>query len=233
MKDIATQLTSGELSNIWLILVIGALTLLTNYLGTRVTKTAEFKSLNEQFSTLVEQQRVLASAIGKINHDFNKEAMAFQIRLGAYHAKSIEAIESCHIASISVQTAFRNLFTANKEEQIQFAFGELSNFKTHIIKQKIWLPSDIASLYSRLLEELQTQLNNFSASYYQTKHSRGMADQQIEGLYRVQTDFFNYVIGLDLQLTELADKVSDRISKTLEPSSLPESPPTDSHTPAT
>ncbi|SFA66553.1 hypothetical protein [Metapseudomonas otitidis] len=236
MKDIATQLISGDFSSIWLILVVGALTLVSNYLGTRVTKTAEFKSLKEQFSTILDQQKSIASSIGSINHDFNIQATAFQIKLNHYEEKSIVAITSCYEGAIALRVSIMEFFETSKtDEDIERARQKIADFSTLLLTQTIWLPPPVLELFNDLHEELKRQTSVYLRTFRSLRKSATTDAVELEVIRQIQSDFFDLAVVLSERLADLGGQISDYIHATMQKASsqLSEVPPTDSHTPAT
>jgi hypothetical protein len=109
LNDLAEGLTALKYEVIIVNLVIVCLAIVAVYFHGRIKKLAELKEINNNFETVLKQQKELTAETGKINQLLDKESINYQIRLNAYHEKSTEAVNDIYVAIVDLREAAKTL----------------------------------------------------------------------------------------------------------------------------
>lgn len=236
MESIVSKLTSGELTAILQGAIYCLFALVAVYFSTRAKKSAEYAELNERFSEVLKQHEALQSASGRISHDFNIQALAFQIKMNRYEEKSIVAITSCYESAIALRTSIMDFFETSKtDEDIECVRQKIADFSTLLLAQTIWLPPPVLELFLDLHEDLKSQTSVYLRTFRVLRTGVPPDAAELAAIRQIQNDFFDLAVLLSERLAVLAGQISDHMQATMQkaPNQLSESPPTDSHTPAT
>lgn len=236
MNEVATQLMSGDTKQLLTIALTAAVAILSQYLITKVTKKAELESINENFKQTLEQHEQLTEKSGKINHHFNREALAYQIKLSHYETKSTEAIVECYEKLISLHGVLLNFIAFdNRDNEIKGILNEMVSFRNLVIAKKIWLPLLVRDQFQDIQTELLQQVNTFARTLRVVRNILQPDDDEIDATDDTQIQFYDYIADLSNRLSHFGDQLGDTIRQIMNesPNSPHESRPTGSHTPAT
>lgn len=235
MNETAHHIISGDFEKILIAVVVAALTIFSQIIITLTTKKSEFKAIKDNFKDALKQHEILTEKSGKINHHFNREALAFQIKLNHYETKSTEAIVLSYEHLVSLQKILMN-FISDKDRSNKFGetFERIVEFRNLILAKKIWLPIEVLDLFNEILVELEQQLSMYATTLSIFKRQIHPTNEETKELNRMELEFFDYIIGFSTRISHFGDELAETIRLTMKssPNSPLESPPTDSHTPA-
>lgn len=236
MSEVATQLMSGDTKQLVTIALTAAVAIATQYFIAKVTKKAEYDSIKENFKQTLVQHEQLTERSGKINHFFNREALAYQIKLSHYEAKSTEAIVACYEKLVSLQYVMMGFLASdNREGEIEGVVDSLMEYRNLVIAKKIWIPTQVLELFIGIQAELQYQVTRYARTLKSLRKTAQTDDKGLDAIHQIQGEFYDYIVELSNRLSSFGDDLAEVIRKTVHArsSSTDEAPPTDSHTPAT
>ncbi|MBO2927244.1 hypothetical protein [Metapseudomonas otitidis] len=236
MNETAQHIISGDFEKILIAVVAAALTIIAQVIITLITKKSEFQAIKDNFKDALRQHELLTEKSGRINHHFNREALAYQIKLNHYETKSTEAIVMCYERLISMQgVLIAFIASSNRESEIEKVISSLAQFRNLLLEKKIWLPLEVLQLFTDIQTELQQNVAIYERSTRTLNKKSQPDEKEFEAIISIQGGFYDYVIRLSSRLSNFGDELAETIRLTLTPSSNSplESPPTDSHTPAT
>lgn len=212
LKNIADALVNLKYDLIAINLIVLCIAILSVYFLARIKKSAELKEINNNFNTVLEQQAELAEETGKIKQSLDKDSINYQIKLNAYHDKSIESINDIYVAIIKLREAAKNLgFTRTDEENKNF-FTVVSEFRYIFDTKKIWIPKSLSDHIECVAIELDNRSHTFITSTTREKHIDRLSENQVNKIFDDQEAFYDYMnqeIGIIFD--ELVEKISESV----------------------
>jgi hypothetical protein len=193
-------------------LVISFLTIVTIFLIVWIKKSAELKAINNNFKTVLKQQKELTVETGKINQLLNKESINYQIRLNAYHDKSIEAVNDIYIAIVDLRAVAKVLtFNQGDEEKKKF-MHTLSEFKCTFDTRKIWIDSDLSSHIENVAIEIDSRANRFFVANTRAERVERLSEERMNKIFDEQDQFYDYI---HQEISIVFDGLVKKISSTV------------------
>jgi len=212
ITSIAEALLDFKLDIIITNLVVVCLLVLAVYFHARFKKSGELKEINDNFLTVLKQQEELAEATGKINQSLDKESINYQIRLNAYHDKSIEAINDIYVAIIKLRDAAKDLaFNQSKEEKSSF-FKTITEFRSTFDTRKIWIPSILSEHIEDVAVEIDKRANKFLLATTRINNLQGLSEDQMNKIFNEQEQFYDYVYQ---EMGNIFDKLVEKVSESV------------------
>ena len=211
-KNFADALVGLKYDLILINLLVLCIAIVAVYFLARIKKSAELKEINNNFATVLEQQAELAEETGKIKQSLDKDSINYQIRLNAYHDKSIEAINDIYVAIIKLREAAKDLgFTRTEEENKKF-FTVISEFRYVFDTKKIWIPKLLSDHIEGVAIELDNRSHKFIISTTREKHIERLSEQQVNKIFDDQEAFYNYIHQeVGVVFDELVKKISETV----------------------
>lgn len=217
VNDIAEALITLKYDVIIVNIVTIFLIMVAIYLFGRIKKSAELREINNNFRTVLEQQKNLAKETGKIKQLLNKESISYQIRLNAYHEKSIEAVNDIYIAIIGLRAAAKELAFIHGEEEKNKFVRVLSVFRSTFDAKKIWISSDLSSQIEKVAIEVDNRANRFIVANTRAERIQGLSEDRMNKIFDEQEQFYDYINQeISVVFDELVKKVSDAISADMD-----------------
>jgi len=193
-------------------LVVVCIAIIAVYLYVRVTKSAELKEINNNFTTVIEQQKRLATETGKIKQSLDKESINYQIRLNAYNDKSIEAVNDIYVSLIKLRDASREIgFHANDEEKQKF-FSIVRNFRNTFDTKRIWLPPSLATHIEDVAVNIDNRSHKFIIASTRIDNVSNLSDDRMNALIDEQERFFDFI---HKEIKVIFDDLVEKISNTV------------------
>lgn len=213
LNDLAEALITLKYDVIIVNIVIICLAMVFVYFHGRIKKSAELKEINNNFKTVLEQQKYLAKETGKINQLLDKESINYQIRLNAYHEKSIEAVNDIYVAIIDLRQAAKELaFNQGEEEKKKFVRA-VSVFRSTFDTRRIWISSDLSSHIEKVAIEIDNRAHRFIVANTRAEHIQGLSEDRMNRIFDEQEQFYDYIHQeIAVVFDELVKKVSGAIS---------------------
>ena len=193
-------------------LVVVCIAIVVVYLYVRVTKSAELKEINNNFATVIEQQKRLATETGKINQSLDKESINYQIRLNAYNDKSIEAVNDIYVSLIKLRDASRELgFNPDGEQKQQF-FSIVRDFRNTFDTKRIWLPPSLASHIENVAIDIDNRSHKFIIASTRIDSVSNISNDRMNALIDEQERFYDFIHKeIKVVFDGLIEKISNAI----------------------
>lgn len=193
LKDVAEALTSANNELIFINLLVTCLAIVAIYFYSRLKKSAELREINNNFSNVLEQQKKLAFATGQIKSSLSKDQINYQIKLNAYHEKSIESINDIYVKLLDLRDAAKNLSFMQTDTVVQEFVGAVSMFRRTLDEKKIWIPGDLSNHIEAIAVEIDRRATPFISASKKEEYIQRLTDKQINKLIEDQEDFYDYL----------------------------------------
>ncbi len=182
------------------------------YFHSRIKKSAELKEINSNFSNVLKQQEELTLTTGQIKNALNKDQINYQIKLNAYHEKSIESISDIYVKTLDLRDAAKDLSIRQTDEVFQRFFSVASTFRRTLDEKKIWVPEKLSSHIEAIAIEIDHQTTSFIIASKQEKYIERMNQKQIDRLIKSQEKFYDYIQQeINTVFTGLAEELSKTV----------------------
>lgn len=209
LKDVAEALTSANNELILINLLVTCLAIVAVYFHSRLKKSAELREINNNFSNVLEQQKKLALATGQIKSSLSKDQINYQIKLNAYHEKSIESINDIYVKLLDLRDAAKNLSFTQTDTVVQEFVGAVSMFRRTLDEKKIWIPKELSEHIEAVAIEIDNRTNPFILASKNEKYIEKMSPEKIEKLIKDQEGFYDYIQKeINVVFNGLVEKVS-------------------------
>jgi len=212
LKDIAEALVNLKYDLIIINLVVICLAVVAVYFVSRLKKSAELKEINNNFSTVLKQQSDLAEETGIIKQALEKESISYQIKLNAYHEKSIEAINDICIAIINLRDAAKELGFNQSDNEKQKFVKSMIEFRNIFDTRKIWIPYDLSVHIESVAIEIDKRSNYFIIANTRAERIEKLSEERVNQILDEQDKFYDYIHG---EISVVFDKLVEEISKTV------------------
>lgn len=154
LTDVAEVLTSSNNELIAINLLVTCFAIVAVYFHSRLKKSAELREINNNFSNVLNQQKKLVLATGEIKNALNKDQINYQIKLSAYHEKSIESINDIYVKLLDLRDAAKNLSLMQTDKVVQEFVAAVSIFRRTLDEKKIWIPSELSNHIDAVAAEI-------------------------------------------------------------------------------
>ena len=188
-KDFAEALSSSNNDLIYINLLVTCLAIIAVYFHSRFKKAGELREINNNFSNVVTQQQKLTLVTEQIKNTLSKDQINYQIKLNAYHEKSIQSINDIYIKLLDLRDAAKNLSITQTDEVVKEFVIAVSNFKRTLDEKKIWITKELSDHIQAVAIEIDNRTNPFILASKQEKYIQKMSNKQIENLIKNQEDF--------------------------------------------
>ena len=192
-KFIADALINLKYEIITVYFIALCLAILGMYLFSRLKKSAELKEINNNFETVLRQQKELTEATGKIQNSLNKESIYYQVRLNAYHDKSISSITEIYEAIIRVRDSAKHLGFNPSEDEKQKFVRTVSEFRGIFDAKKIWIPKELSEHIGAVSNEIDKKAHKFINANAKEKHIDRLSEENLNSLITDQEKFYDYI----------------------------------------
>ena len=193
VKFIADALINLKYEIITVYFIALCLAILGMYLFSRLKKSAELKEINNNFETVLRQQKELTEATGKIQNSLNKESIYYQVRLNAYHDKSISSITEIYEAIIRVRDSAKHLGFNPSEDEKQKFVRTVSEFRGIFDAKKIWIPKELSEHIGAVSNEIDKKAHKFINANAKEKHIDRLSEENLNSLITDQEKFYDYI----------------------------------------
>jgi len=212
LNDIAEALLNLKYDLIVINLVIVCLAVVAVYFVSRIKKSAELKEINNNFSTVLKQQSELAEETGKIKQSLEKESISYQIKLNAYHEKSIEAINDIYISIINLRDAAKELGFNQSDEKKQKFVRSVTEFRNIFDTRKIWIPHDLSVHIEGVAIEIDNRSHKFIIANTLEERIEKLSEERVNQIFDEQDKFYDYI---HKEIAVVFDELVEKISKTV------------------
>lgn len=192
-KFIADALINLKYEIITVYFIALCIAILGMYLFSRLKKSAELKEINNNFETVLRQQKELTEATGKIQNSLNKESIYYQVRLNAYHDKSISSITEIYEAIIRVRDSAKHLGFNPSEDEKQKFVRTVSEFRGIFDAKKIWIPKELSEHIGAVSNEIDKKAHKFINANAKEKHIDRLSEEKLNSLITDQEKFYDYI----------------------------------------
>lgn len=193
LMKISEQLIDVKTDLIMLNVIVLLIALVGVYVFTRFRKTAELDAINENFRTILKQQKVLTKETGEIKNSLGKEQINYQIKLNAYHEKSIESINDIYVKLLDLRDASKELSLTQNDDVVNNFVTSVSTFRRTLDEKKIWISSELSGQIEDVGIEIDNRTSPFIRASKQEKYIQRMTDKEIEQLIKDQEAFYDYL----------------------------------------
>ncbi|EHS1102644.1 hypothetical protein KVQ39_003611 [Vibrio cholerae] len=206
--DIVKEVIDYQLIDSWAYLILFICTGLGAYLGARIKKQAEITTTNNNFTTLLDQQKKLAKDIGDIKSELERSNIKYQIKLADYNAKSLESIELVYGKLVKIKSISRDLSYVQSPELAQDLYDSIGDFRSCFDLKRIWIPIELAAKIENVAIELGNKATVFVGVSISTQMSHRLTEAQVERVYSKQEEFYSYMSN---DVTIVFDNLLDMI----------------------
>ncbi|QYJ98238.1 hypothetical protein K0J45_03065 [Shewanella alkalitolerans] len=212
LSDIASALMDLKHELIVINLVVVCLAIVGVYFHARIRKSAELREINNNFTEVLKQQKELTSVTGKIKQSLEHESISYQIRLNAYHEKSIEAINDIYVSIIKLRDEAKTVTFSQEDVIVQQFISSVTEFRNTFDTRKIWIPKDLSAHIESVAKDIDKRTHKFIYACKRINNLQGLSEKRIDALFEIQDGFYDYVNEeMGLVFDKLVEKVAEHV----------------------
>ena len=194
-------------------LSIVIIAVIVGYFITRLKNSAELKKVNNNFSIVLKQQKYLAKEVGEIRQSLNKDSINHQIRLNAYHDKTIEAVAEIYIALIQLRDSAKDRAFSRTDEDNEKYRKMLDEFSNTFDIQKIWVPERLLKNIKTVATEIDNQLEKFTFACNTIDNAPNSSEEKLTEAINEQNTFYDFIYNeVGATCDQLAEDIANEIS---------------------
>ncbi len=212
ITELAEALLNLKFDIIIVNLVTACIAIIAMYFIVRLKKSAELTEINNNFATVVKQQKELVSETETIKQSLGKDSINYQIKLNAYHEKSIDTINTIYIQIIEMRSVAEN-FAFNPSEEVKSKLiKSIFEFRKEYEIKKIWLPSSLSTDIEEIANEINKNCFLFIKSNMRAE-TQELNDKQVQEIIDIQERFYDYINDEIIVIFDtLSRKISNEVS---------------------
>jgi hypothetical protein len=210
LTDVTKALASSNCELITINIIVTCIAIVTVYVHSRLKKSAELKEINNNFSNVLQQQAELTLATGQIKNSLSKDQINYQIKLNAYHEKSIESIKEIFVKLLDLRDASKALSLTQNDEVVQKFVNAVSMFRRTLDEKKIWISNELSCDIEAIAIEIDKRTNPFILASKKEPNIQNMSEGQIEKLIKDQEAFYDY---LQQKSRNIFNGLAEKLSK--------------------
>ncbi len=206
-NDFSKALLSNEIIIINIVTIF--ISILVVYYYARLKKSAELTEINNNFNTLLEQQKVLTRETEAINQSLDKDSIHYQIKLSAYQEKSIQAIENVYKALIQLRDSAKEFGLNPNDEEGRKLLQALKEFRSIFELKKIWLPVILSKQIATVAIKIDNRSQMFMFAINREKNHYKLSPKQEEKNFNEQDNFYDF---LNKEINVIIDDLVEKIT---------------------
>lgn len=173
-------------------------------------KTGELKAINDNFVTVLQQQKELKIETGKIQSTLDKDHTDFRVKHEAFHEQSVRSIIEIYNSLLIIREQAGLLQFSVDLEKAQKFHQSVRNFRASLEQNRIWIALDISELIETTVINIESATTRFiTCSNTENKGLVKLTDKQIERLIKQQDEFYDLMMETTSIFKELAAKISE------------------------
>ncbi len=213
LKELAEALVSLKYNVIMVNIVALCIAIVGVYFITRIKKSAELREINNNFETVKKQQTELAKETGEIKQSIDQQNIFYQIKLSAYHEKSIEAINDIYVSLINLRDSTKILGINLDAEEWKKFHTQIHKFRNTFDTNKIWIPSDLSKHIENVALEIEKRSTRFFIASKKEEQIPRLPPGKIEKISDELEKFYDYIHKeIDLIFEDLVERITKKIS---------------------
>ncbi|MCW9025215.1 MAG: hypothetical protein OQK73_11145 [Gammaproteobacteria bacterium] len=195
IEEMADALLSLKYDIIIINLIAICISIIGVYVYARLKKSGELTEINNNFSTVLKQQKELVEETEQIKQSLGKNSISYQIKLNAYHEKSIESINEIYTSIIQLRDSAKDLgFNQGEKEKSNF-IKAITEFRNIFDIRKIWIPSELAEHIETVAIEIDNRSHKFIIANTRADYIANISEDRVQKIFDEQDEFFDYIHG--------------------------------------
>jgi|SRR5690554_478506 len=214
LKLIVEELIAAKLDLLMINALCFLIALSLIYLFSRAKKSGELREINNNFDKVLRQQSVLTTETENIKKSLEKDLVDYQIKLSAYHQKSISAVCEIYEAILSLREAAKNLGFSKTDEDARAFIRTIEHFRRIFDYQKIWISNELECHIENVAIDMERKCQSFAAANTREKYIPNLSESRIDQLIEDQEAFYDYLHKeVNAIFDELAEKISASVAR--------------------
>ena len=186
-------LTSTEISLVISNLLIVGMALVGVYFSSRAKKSGELREVSAHFKDIKKQQAELAQVTGDIKTSLKQTEINYQVKLEAYHEKTIDATDKVFISLIELRDTVQDIaFVINDDTKTAFRKKLLAFRKVFDLNQ-IWLDQTVAGKISDFAKKIDQKANQFIRNEHISETSKRLTSKRVDLIMDQQEEFYDFI----------------------------------------
>ena len=214
LKSIADAISAQDQDAMYVYLLVTLIAIVAVYFFSRLSKSAELREINNNFATVLEQQRKITEETGKIKQALDKDSISYQVRLNSYNEKSISAITEVYISLIGLREKARHLSLDRSENVRRDLIDCVNSFRSTFDVQKIWLPRDLSTRIEAVAIDIENRCHRFIRASTVIDNTQAFSAERLEAAITEQEQFYDFIAQ---EISALFDDVVHQISGVVQP----------------
>lgn len=213
LNDISEVLVTQKYDLIVINLVSLCIAIVAVYFVARLKKSAELKEINSNFSTVLQQQKDLEKETGEIKQSLNRESISYQVKLNAYHDKTIEAITEIYVAVIQLRDSAKELAFNQSDEDNKKFVRTVSEFRNIFDTRKIWVSRSLSEQIETVAVNIDKRSHSFIIACKKLDRPMHLSEKKLNEAIDEQEKFYDFIYKeISTTCDELAEKIANEIS---------------------
>jgi|GEM_PF-5098252 len=195
------------LSNI----IIACIAIVCVYFVSRIKKRGEITEINKNFENVLKQQAQLAETTGEIKKSLDKDTIRYQIQMAGYNEKSIDAVNDIYTKLVDLRKSAENLDTMQAEENKEFYYKAVQEFRSTFDKKKIWMGKELYTYIENIAVDIDKRSRQFISAVRNERNYAGrVSTEQLERFQNTQESFYDFLYK---EMNEIFEKIVDKINE--------------------
>jgi hypothetical protein len=213
LKDISEALMAQKYDLIAINFVSICIAIVAVYFVARLKKSAELKEVNNNFTILLQQQKELERETGEIKQSLNRKSISYQVKLNAYHDKTIEAITEIYVAVIQLRDSAKDLAFNQSDEDNKKFVRTVSEFRNIFDTRKIWVSRSLSKQIEAVAVNIDNRSHSFIIACKTIDRPMHTSEKRLNEAIDEQEKFYDFIYKeISTTCDELAEKISHEIS---------------------
>jgi transcription elongation factor Elf1 len=213
LNDISEALVTQKYDLIVINLVSLCIAIVAVYFLARLKKSAELKEINSNFATVLQQQKDLEKETGEIKQSLNRKSISYQVKLNAYHDKTIEAITEIYVAVIQLRDSAKDLAFNQSDEDSKKFVRTVSEFRNIFDTRKIWVPRSLSNQIETVAINIDKRSHSFIIACKNIDRSMHLSEKKLNEAIDEQERFYDFIYTeISTTFDGLAEKIANEIS---------------------
>ncbi len=187
-----------------------------NLLYYTIKKVSRTKEINNNFANVLEQQKDIAREAGEIKQSLNKDSINYQVRLNAYHNKTVESIAEIYVALIQIRDSAKDLVfsgTDGDNKKYEKYRKMLDEFRNTFDTRKIWVPKRWLKDIEAVASEIDNRLPKLMLACIKTDNPSNSSEKELIEAQGVQDKFYDFIYKkIGITCDQLAEKIANEIN---------------------
>lgn len=219
LESLYQGFTSTEISLVFSNLLIVGMALAGVYFSSRAKKSGELREVSAHFKDIKKQQAELTKVTGDIKTTLKQTEITYQVKLEAYHEKTIEATDTVFTSLIELRDTVQDIaFVIDADTKTAFR-QKLCAFRKAYDLNQIWLDQTVAGQISNFAKRFDLQANQFIRNENISETNKRLTNKRINLIMDQQEKFYDFIYKeVNQEIEDLVNQIATTLQAEIQQS---------------